>query len=460
MCESGGNLVRGCSRPTVKATKLSYPHSLGRHGVFYCAPPDVCRGAVGYKIGSPKSNGVILYCDLLTPRHVPSLMTVFLCKKKEGKMKTVVSIIGTFIATAAFATNDGRDTVTSQQFVENELSNRQDLVQPKSGDKAITAPVAPEAKGAIGEREIKTTLGNESTNQSDPGLTTVGTVKAAIDTKQEKLKKYPAGVNVVTYTGTNNDQHATSGEYGAGITTITPIYDETVNTYGNGLVRAETLNTAVQRGIQRSLRQVPAGFVINKIGDVLPTMIYASASDEPTSYCYKRITEDLSQNLTSPRNNCSKSLHDDMKKGEWAVVMPKATKIKYDGIDGGCNKSGTGGASCGKEIRGISACSSEIFTDLAYAIMAPNENGLWDKLETAFNKYKESGTPTGNERYCYCKITDPHSGMETAASPWVFRLAYSTAGACALDCARDCAGYVRLHSRFRSAIFGAQSVGE
>ena len=372
-------------------------------------------------------------------------------------MKRIVSIIGIMFTVAAFAAGEGRDTVTSQQFVDDELSNRQDLVQPKSGDKAMTAPVLPAAKGAIGEREIKTNLGNESTNQSDTALTTVGTVKAAIDTKQAKLYNYPAGVNVVTYTGTENDPN---GYKGAGVTTITPIYDETVNTYGNGLVRAETLNTAVQRGIRRSLSPVAAGFTINKIGDVLPTTIYAQASDEPTSYCYKRITEDPSQNLTSPRNSCSKSLHDDMKRGEWAVVMPKATKIKYDGIDGGCNKSGTGGASCDKEIRGISACSSETFSGMAYAIMAPNENGLWDKLDTAFNRYKESGTPTGEERRCYCKITDPHSGMETAASPWVFYSAFSTAGACAVGCASNCAYRVPLNSRFRGAVFGAQSVGE
>ena len=361
-------------------------------------------------------------------------------------MKTVVSIIGTFIATAAFATNDGRDTVTSQQFVENELSNRQDLVQPKSGDKAITAPVAPEAKGAIGEREIKTTLGNESTNQSDPGLTTVGTVKAAIDTKQEKLKKYPAGVNVVTYTGTNNDQHATSGEYGAGITTITPIYDETVNTYGNGLVRAETLNTAVQRGIQRSLRQVPAGFVINKIGDVLPTTMYAQASDQPTSYCYKRINSDNNQ-----QNICSKSLYDDMKKGEWAVVMPRETKITYDGITGGCNKNGTNGTSCGKEIRGISACITESLVT-SYATMVSNDK--YTILQNAFDAYTENGTPSNDAKWCYCKATDPHIG---ASSPWVFRIGFGKAINCAYNCAEYCGYSTYSSSVLRGAIFGAVS---
>ena len=367
-------------------------------------------------------------------------------------MKRIVSIIGMFIATAAFAANDGRDTVTSQQFVEDELSNRQDLAQPKSGDKAMTAPVAPAAKGAIGEREIKTTLGNESTNQSDPAITTVGTIKAAIDTKQAKLNNYPAGVNVVTYTGTNTDYHATEGNYGAGVTTITPIYDETVNTYGNGLVRAETLNTAVQRGIQRSLTPVAAGFTINKIGDVLPTTIYAQASDTPTSYCYRNIDP---ATYADYRGSCSQSLYGDFKRGEWAVVMPKATKIKYEGIDGGCNKSGTGGASCEKEIRGISACSSETFSGKEYAVMVPN--GLWNKLDIAYNKYKETGEPTGEEVNCYCKIIDPHSGIETAVSPWVYYTKYSSSGSglCSRHCARYCAYAVRRDSRFRGAIFGA-----
>ena len=371
-------------------------------------------------------------------------------------MKRIVSIIGMFIATAAFAANDGRDTVTSQQFVEDELSNRQDLVQPKSGDRAMTAPVAPAAKGAIGEREIKTTLGNESTNQNDTGITTVGTVKAAIDTKQAKLKQYPAGVNVVTYTGTQTDQAATDGNRGAGVTTITPIYDERVNTYGNGLVRAETLNTAVQRGIRRSLTKVDAGFMINKIGDVLPTTIYASASDEPTSYCFERITTDTGH--SNNRNICSQSLYGDFKKGDWAVVMPKATKIKYDGISGGCDKNGTGGASCGKEIRGISACSSETFSGMAFTIMAPSDK--YEALQSAYEAYTETGAPTSENLRCYCRIIDPHSGIGTVASPWVFRNSYSTADGCALNCALDCAHNVRNYSRFRGAIFGAQTVGE
>ena len=258
---------------------------------------------------------------------------------------------------------------------------------------------------------------------------------------------------MVTYTGTENDPN---GYVGAGVTTITPIYDERVNTYGNGLVRAETLNTAVQRGIRRSLTKVDAGFMINKIGDVLPTTIYASASDEPTSYCFKRITTDATH--ADSRGSCSQSLYGDFKRGEWAVVMPKATKIKYEGIDGGCNKTGTNGANCGKEIRGISACSSETFSGADFAIMAPNDK--YTALQNAYEAYRESGEPTGNERNCYCKITDPHSGMETAASPWVFARTYSLAGTCALICVANCASYVRYHSRFRGAVFGAQSVGE
>ena len=355
-----------------------------------------------------------------------------------------------FITTAVFAA--GENIVTSQQFVEDELSNRQDLVQPKSGDKAMTAPVAPAAKGAIGEREIKTNLGNESTNQSDTALTTVGTVKAAIDAKQDKLRKYPAGVNVVTYTGTQTDQQATGGYRGAGVTTTTPIYDETVNTYGNGLVRAETLNTAVQRGIRRSLTQVPAGFVINKIGDVLPTTIYAQASDTPTSWCFKRIKETGTYHNTSGR--CSSSLYGDLKNGEWAIVMPKDTKIKYDGISGGCNTSGTNGASCDKEIRGISACSSETFSGATLAIIAPNENGLWNKLDTAFNRYKESGEPTGDERYCYCKVTDPHIAT---SSPWVYETTFSYATDCTVHCSEYCAYVSYTDSRLRGALFGAIS---
>ena len=62
--------------------------------------------------------------------------------------RVVINLIGIMFTVAAFAA--GENIVTSQQFVDDELSNRQDLVQPKSGDRAMTAPVAPAAKGAIG----------------------------------------------------------------------------------------------------------------------------------------------------------------------------------------------------------------------------------------------------------------------------------------------------------------------
>ena len=95
---------------------------------------------------------------------------------------------------------------------------------------------------------------------------------------------------------------------------------------------------------------------------------------------------------------------------------------------------------------------------LAFAIMAPNENGLWDKLDMAYNRYKETGEPTGEERRCYCKIIDPHSGIgESAASPWVHYNTYPTASECATRCALSC-GYQPAHNAaFRGALFGAIS---
>ena len=99
-------------------------------------------------------------------------------------MKKTMSIIGIMVTTCAFATDDGREITTSQRYVETQLSNRQDTIPAKTGDKVVT-PTS--TKGEIGERDIKTTLGNETTNQNDTGITTVGTVKTAVDAKQNKM---------------------------------------------------------------------------------------------------------------------------------------------------------------------------------------------------------------------------------------------------------------------------------
>lgn len=359
-------------------------------------------------------------------------------------MKRISILAGlVVIATGAHAADPAtRDIATSQYYVEEQLSNRQDMVPAVSGDKAVT-PTG--TRGTIGEREIKTDLGNETTNTGDTGLTTIETVNTALGNKQVTLYKQPT-VNVLTYTGTNIDPN---GYTGVGVATSTPIYDETTNTYGNGLVRAGTLNTAVANAVNDALTQVDENgnasnsgtlWRINDLNTVLPITMYAVASDTPTSYCYKRIQTDSTH--TNNRGGCSTTLYDDFARGDWGVVMPRKTWITYNGT---CT-----GNSCNREIRGISACTDQTFSGYVYGVMAPA--GLSATLQTAYENGQSGATPSGKN--CYCKATEPHIGTTTAASPWVFRNTCISASACALICTELCVGGIRDNARFRGAVFG------
>ena len=351
-------------------------------------------------------------------------------------MKKILFLICELFAVTAYATTpDSHSVTTSQKYVEEGLSNRQDTIPTKSGAVAI-APTS--TKGTLAERQVKTTLGNETTNQSDTGITTVATVNTARDNKQAKLPAYPANVNIVTYTGTTSN---TTTHTGPGITVPTPVYDEIKNTYGNGLVRAETLNTAVQRGVSRALTPVAAGFQINDIGNVLPVTIYALATDTPTEGCWKRINTD--SNHQNEKNICSTALYNDMVRGDWGVVMPKPTGITYSGT---CE-----GTVCGKEIRGISAC---IDTSGTQYVIAPDS--LSATLQTAYENSRDGTRPSG--KYCYCKVVEPHAGVTIAVSPWVLYYATHSYAECEYSCAFYCAAGVLHYSQLRGALFGGVNV--
>ncbi|MBO7509291.1 MAG: hypothetical protein J6T57_03390 [Alphaproteobacteria bacterium] len=87
-----------------------------------------------------------------------------------------------------------------------------------------------------------------ATGASD-GVPTADAVLDATNAKNGKIRELN-DQNVVTYTGTT--LHA-SGWYGPGILTGTPIYSAEHNTFENGLVRASTLNAAVQYAIDHEL---------------------------------------------------------------------------------------------------------------------------------------------------------------------------------------------------------------
>ena len=352
-----------------------------------------------------------------------------------GKL-SLYCLCATMVGTAYAMDSDPRSITTSQKYVEEGLSNRQDTIPTKSGTVAI-APTS--TKGTLAERQVKTTLGDETTNQSDTGITTVATVNAASDNKQAKLLARPAG-NIVTYTGTQDDQNASEGKRGKGVVTTTPIYDSTKNTYAGGLVRAETLNAAVATAVSSALTPVAAGFQINDISNVLPTTIYVTATDTPDNYCFKNIDPSYQEDR---KGGCSTTMFNSMTKGDWGLTYSKNTGISYPGDT--CD-----GEKCYKEIRGISSCSDKIGGGAA-AIMDPES--IYANLETAHETSLDGSTPPG--RFCHCRLVEPHIGVGTSTSPWVFMKDYSSATYCATHCAIACIQNVTSRANFRGAILGA-----
>ena len=348
-------------------------------------------------------------------------------------MKRIWIMIGMMVvAGGAYAANpETRDVATSLKYVDYQLSERQDMVPATTGDKAIT-PTG--TKGTIGEREIKTTLGDEATNQNDAGLTTVGTVNTALATKQSKIIKEPT-VNIVTRSGSSDDNSITT----------TPIYDSVKNTYGNGLVRAETLNTAVANAVDDVLTPVDAGWMLGTLGTVLPTTMYVQPSDTTTGYCYDNIEEGSYPRTQGGSAGCSNTLWATFKNGDWGVTFNRETGISYPGDT--CT-----GTKCYKEVKGISACSASEGSGI-YAVMDPDS--ISATLQADYEMYRTEGSPRNTDKkHCHCKVTEPQIGAATAVSPWVFYSTVGSAGLCALACANRCAYNVRSYARFRGAVFG------
>lgn len=360
-------------------------------------------------------------------------------------MKWTIGIIGIIVATYAYGADpETRDIATSQKYVEEQLLNRQDTIPAVSGEKVVT-PTG--VRGTIGEREIKTDLGDESTNTDDTGITTIETVNTALGNKQERLKLLPS-VNVVTYTGTNDNPN---GYTGRGIVTTTPIYDETTNTYGNGLVRAGTLNNAVASATSGALTQVdPNGnesntgglWRINDLNNVLPTTVYLPAHIGGTQGdCYYPLAP-YNGGYLQTQLHCSSTLYNSLQPGDWGAVFPYETGITYGTTCGGTNST-----ACGKEVHGTSVCSSVRPDGRSWAPITDSSKIATLNQESITQR--NGGDTTGTN--CYCKLLNP----SVAGAPWVYRTNYTE---CPAKCAHECGWYVPISQNARSGLFSGGNV--
>ncbi|MBP5485972.1 MAG: hypothetical protein J6Y07_04695 [Alphaproteobacteria bacterium] len=145
-------------------------------------------------------------------------------------------IFGLFAAFIGFAFADDiadRQTVTSLTYVNDELSEKQDIFGAQSGTKVATFT---NTAGEITPREVKSDLGN---NTHDTALPTVSAVNDGLDATQDTLGANKHADYVATYTNAPGEL----GEKG--------IYQDS-GTYAeqqNALVDAGTFNAALQNGL-------------------------------------------------------------------------------------------------------------------------------------------------------------------------------------------------------------------
>jgi hypothetical protein len=333
--------------------------------------------------------------------------------------KLLLPIIAMTIMPVAYADTV---TVTSQDYVDNVMNTKQNKIAATSGDRVVTYSTT---AGQTGSRAILDDLSGTTTTDTNFAAETA--VKDAVSRKNERVLNIGAP-NVLTYSGTS------------GLLTATPIYNNTVNTFSNGLVDANTLNTAMMTAANNEMvcseyatgmPETDANCMLWEINTAaanpLTTTAYLPANVAGTSECYKPHNGGYGY-----RGNCSTTMYNAFNNGEWGTVFPYG------------------------EVSGISVCSNieplikwnYEWANYMWYQVSTNQSGVQSQYD-AWVSGGRPATPVGG--YCYCKLTNP----SVSAARWVFLDSYSVS-ICADICASDCANRVRSHAAFRGAVFGAQ----
>ena len=332
-------------------------------------------------------------------------------------------------------------TVTSQDYVDNVMNTKQNKIAATSGDRVITYG---STAGEIGSRGVLTDLTGVTT--SDTNLVTAEAAANAAWDKQVKVNNL-SNRNVLMY-GAYIGGNAT--EFSAA-----PIYDNTVNTFGNGLVDAGTLNTAMTTAANNEMvcheyvpnaAQTPANCMLWEINTnastPLTTTAYLPANVQGGSRCYYEINGDYGSTECGYNTGVAVT-----NPGDWGVIFPYGT------------------------VMGISVCSDieppivydwgDDYTDYVMGAVSTNQSGVQSQYDAWVNAGRPS-TPAGE--YCYCKLTNP----SIAAAKWVFaEKLHDDSGyyesVCAMYCAGSCSVRVSsggtpgepLGGKFNGAMFGA-----
>lgn len=305
--------------------------------------------------------------------------------------------------------------VTTQTYVDNALSAKQAKITTTGTNKLMTYG---SSAGNIGERNIVTTLGDDTTATT---AITTGAVNTGLNNKQPRVN------------GTNGYIMAGTGT--AGTVAKKPVYGSTTQ-YTNALVEAQTVNTAATAAANSELTCIDNDCLLLQIHTTAPTGItlsgiYLDTSINGTDTCYRALSTTSGYNRDG---TCS------------------ATTLGYLGTSG--NKSGKWGVVFPYgDVTGISVCSSLAKSGSGTYPVATSEQiaTLENELSSQTGQYGSLGS---DKKYCYCKIVGP------AASQWVFREAISSSSLCGNSCAGHCAGAVskdlttNAGDAYRIAIYG------
>ncbi|MBO7508792.1 MAG: hypothetical protein J6T57_00760 [Alphaproteobacteria bacterium] len=366
-------------------------------------------------------------------------------------MKKVILLFSIIISTAYADTayqqkvpsESENDILTSQEYVDDRVGRSQDLIQPlPSGttvDKIVTPPAT--AGGTPGARDIVTDL----TNGASDGIPTSDAVLDATNAKNDKIRKLN-DQNVVTYTGT---VLVDGGRRGLGIVTGTPIYSAEHNTYENGLVRASTLNAAVQYAIDHELTRNdsdPQGTLWDVTALTVPAPLPVTANllahvnGSQNTSCRKGL------NGSNMQGHCSSTLYANMSRGDWGCVFPYETGITYP-------NNTCVGTNCYKEIHGIATCTNvapPTGTKTNQRVSA-TMNAV---LNATYNSHKNGDPIPDDYVHCYMQLKNPITN--NSEPNWVYRTSFTNTSD---SCANQCIGYivdaVMRNPAVRIELFGA-----
>ncbi|MBO4683587.1 MAG: hypothetical protein J5611_03370 [Alphaproteobacteria bacterium] len=315
-----------------------------------------------------------------------------------------------FAAVYGDAESSADTVISSKKYVDAEMAKLQPQFAGLGNNKLMT--YSSTTNGAVGSRDIVTTLGTSTTDTSVP---TIGAINTALATKQNTVNG-TAGY-VMTNTGT------------AGSVGEKPVYSSTAKK-ADALVEAGTLNQTIIDAVNSELTEVAGiGWQINtannlsllSFGIQLP-----DASINGTSYCSRNL-----ESKTDYDGQCSVTTKTAIgasgsKTGKWGAVMPYG------------------------DIVGKSVCSATNGTNNTAATDAQESS-----LTTEFNNQTGVGTSalSNGQLNCWCKMES--IAGEPAVSRWVFFSSISSVSDCAYACAGYCAGNVRAHSAFRSGLFNS-----